>query len=134
MEDLIGIFVLAAECIMAALLAHFVGVALPALVVIAVFVALAFIGLGVWDRKDAEAWGKFTITSVVLGVGFSGADVFLAHLHGQTTFQFRGGFLGLPLTFVTWATAMVCVAGFARALHQETGERRRNRTTAGGLR
>ena len=116
-EDFIAIFVLALECGIATLVTHYTGAEIPALVWVVVFLVLAFVGLGIWERRDVEGWRRVTLSSTGLGVGFFGADVFLAHLHGQRTFQFRGGLLGLPLTFLTWACAMVSAAGFARALY-----------------
>jgi hypothetical protein len=121
MEDLIGLLALAIECAISILVAHVVGVELPIVIVAVVFVVLAFIGLGVWDKKALEGWRKLAVASVILGIGFFGSDVLLAHLHGQTTLQFRGGLLGLPLTLATWGTAMVSVAGLARALYLKRG-------------
>jgi len=115
MEDFIAIFVLAIECGMAALVTHYAGAEIPALAWVVVFLVLAFVGLGVWQRRDVDGWRKVAVSSVGLGVLFFGGDVFLAHLDGQRTFQFRGGPLGLPLTFVTWCCTMVSTAGFARA-------------------
>jgi hypothetical protein len=126
MEDLIAILALAIECTVSILVAHSVGVRLPFGIMVAVFVILAFIGLGVWDKKDVRGWRKLAVTSVILGIGFFGVDVLLAHLHGQTIFQFPGGLLEPPLTLATWGSAMVSVAGLARALYFNRNEQRRN--------
>lgn len=88
MEDLIAVSTLAIECVIVMLVLHYMGLAVPFGVVAAVFVVLAFIGLGVWDKKTAEEWRNLAVRSVILGIGFLGIDVLLAHLHGQTTFQF----------------------------------------------
>lgn len=129
MEDLIGVLALAIECAFSILVAHSMGLELRSGIVVAVliFVVLAFVGLGVWDKKTVEGWRKLAITSVILGIGFFGIDVLLAHLHGQTTSQFPGGLLGFPVTLATWGCAMVSVAGFARAFYLRRDERRRNR-------
>ena len=126
MEDLIAILALAIECAIAALVAHSVGVRLPFSFAVAVFVVLAFIGLGVWDKKDLGGWRKLAVESVTLGIAFFGVDVLLAHLHGQTIFQFPGGLSGLPLTVAVWGSAMVSAAGLARALYFNRSEQRRN--------
>lgn len=125
-EDLIAILALAIECAIFMLVARSVGVPLPFGITVAVFVVLAFIGLGVWDKKDVGGWRKLAVASVILGTAFFGIDVLLAHLHGQTILQFPGGLLGLPLTFVTWCSAMVSLAGLSRALYLNRNEQRRN--------
>jgi len=115
MEDLIALLVLAIESVITMLVAHYIGMALPWLVGLILFIVLTFIGLGVWDSKAMQEWRKFALNSLVLSIGFFGVDVLLAHLHGQTTIQFGGDLLGLPLIFVIWCCAMVSLAGFARA-------------------
>lgn len=117
MEDLLGVSALAMEYVIIMLVLHYLGLAVPFWIAVAVFVALAFIGLGVWDQKTREEWRKLAIGSVILGIAFFGIDVLLAHLNGQKTSQFQGGPLGLPVTFATWGCAMVSVAGLARALY-----------------
>ncbi len=127
MEDLIGLLALAIECIIATLVARYMGVALPFVVTVVVFMVLAFIGLGVWDKKTMDGWRKLAAVSAFLGIGFFGIDVLLPYLHGQTTLQFPGGLLGLPLTLVTWGSAMVSAAGLARAFYLNRDERRRSK-------
>lgn len=120
MEDLIGASMLAIECVIVMLVLHYTGLAVPFAIAAAVFVLLAFIGLGVWDEKTAKEWRKLAIRSVILGIVFFGSDILLAHLNGQKTFQSLGGLFGLPVTFATWGYAMVSVAGLTRALYRDS--------------
>ena len=123
MENFIAILVLATECGVVALVTHYAGAGIPPLAWFVVFLLLAFVGLGIWHTRDVEGWRKVAVSSVGLGVLFFGGDVFLAHLEGQRTFQFRGSLLGLPVTFVTWCCAMVSTSGFARALYVKASAR-----------
>jgi hypothetical protein len=71
MEDLIAFSALAIEYVMVMLVIHYPGLAVPFGAAVALFVFLAFIGFGVWDKKTAEEWRKLTVHSVILGIGFS---------------------------------------------------------------
>jgi hypothetical protein len=72
MEDLLAILALAIECGTSILVAHSVGVRLPFGIAVVVFVVLAFIGFGVWDKKDVGGWRRLAMKSVILGIGFFG--------------------------------------------------------------
>jgi hypothetical protein len=101
----------------------YLGGLFPLALAMTIFLFLAGVGIALWHREKfpptVKCWGRFTGYSVLLGVGFFGADLLLALVHGEANpFHFPGGLLGLPLTFLVCPGAtMVCLAGLVRAFY-----------------
>ena len=127
MEDLLAILALAIQCAISILVAHSVGVRLPFRIAVVVFVVLAFIGLGVLDKKDVGGWRRLAMKSVIFGHWVLRNRCIAGSPSWTDDFpvsrrSFRAS--TLPLTLAIWGSAMVSVAGLARALYLNRNDRR----------
>jgi hypothetical protein len=122
MADLIAILVLGLQySLIVFVIVLYLRAAIPVAAVTIVFLVLASISIVLWHRKEfsqtVNQWRRYTAWSIVLGVAFFGADLFLGYLHGYANpLHFPGGLLGLPLTLLICPGAtIVCSAGLVRA-------------------
>jgi hypothetical protein len=96
---------------------------LPLGILAGIFVILSSAGIVIWHKKKSwqtvKQWRKLILLSLVLGVGYFAADVFLAYLHGNVNPIYSGGgVLGFPLTLaICPGFTMICVAGLVRTLY-----------------
>jgi hypothetical protein len=122
--DLIAILALGLQySVIISIIDLYLGTALPFALVMVIFLVLASVGIALWHQEKfsqtVKQWGRFTLSSVVLGIAFFGADLLLAYLHGHPNpLRFPGGLLGLPLTLaVCPGFTLICVAGLVRAFY-----------------